>query len=102
MFQASEEKIAIETNLMGGGAHIKVESEEFSDANYDQANCSGTRWITICLSTVFMLQFLCYRFYCCFYNYFIDFICIPINYGGFYLAVFTCFLCSRRRDGIRL
>ena len=35
-----------------GEADIKEESEEFWDANDDQANYLGTRWI-ICLSIVF-------------------------------------------------
>ena len=87
MFQASDENIDIRTNLIRE-ADIKEESEEFCDANDDQANCSGTRWIVICLSTVFML----YRFYCCFYNLFHDYISIPIKYGSLYLAVFMCVL----------
>ena len=41
MFQA-DEKIAIEMNLIGE-ADIKVDSEEFCDANGDQANYDGNR-----------------------------------------------------------
>ena len=59
-FQASDDKIAMEMILIGE-ADIKVNSEEFYDANDDQANFDGMRWIFICLSTVLML----YRFYCC-------------------------------------
>ena len=97
LFQASDEKIAIEMILIEE-ADIKVESEEFCDAKDDQANYNGTRWNIICLSTVLML----YRFYCCFYILFHVYICIPIKYGSLYSAVFMCFLCSRRRNGIRL
>ena len=82
-----------------GEAHIKVDSEEFCDANdQDQANYDGMRWIIICSSAVLML----YRFYCCFYDLFYDYIFIAIKYGSLYSAVFMCFLCSRRRNGIRL
>ena len=49
-------------------ADIKVDSEEFCDANDDQASYDGTRWIIICLSTIFML----YIFYCCFYTFLIN------------------------------
>ena len=52
--------------ILIGEADIKVDSEEFCDANDDQANYDGMWWIIICLSTVFKL----YRFYCCFYNWF--------------------------------
>ena len=58
MFQASDEKIAIEMNLIGE-ADIKVDSEELCDANDDQANDDGTWWIIICLHTALML----YRFW---------------------------------------
>ena len=44
----------MELNLIGQ-ADIKVDPEEFCDANEDQANYDGTRWIFICSSTVFML-----------------------------------------------
>ena len=52
MFQASDEKIAVEMNLVGE-SDIKVDSEEFCEANDDQANDDqanndGTRWIIIC------------------------------------------------------
>ena len=63
LFQASDEKIAIEMNLIGE-ADIKVDSEEFYDVNDEQANYDGMRWIIICSSTVMMV----YGFYCCFYN----------------------------------
>ena len=63
MFQAPDGKIDIETKLIGD-ADIKVESEEFCDENDEQVNYDGTRWIIICLSTVFMLYGFCY----CFYN----------------------------------
>ena len=53
-FQASDKKIAMELNLIGE-AYIKVDPEEFCDANEDQANYDGTRWIIICSSTGFML-----------------------------------------------
>ena len=46
-FQASDEKTSMEMNLIGE-ADIKVDSEEFYDANDDQANCDGMRWIIIC------------------------------------------------------
>ena len=59
MFQASDEKVAMDMNLIGED-DIKVDSEEFCDANDDQANYDGTRLIIICLSTVHMP----YRFYC--------------------------------------
>ena len=39
-FQASDEKIAIEMSLIGE-EDIKVDSEEFCDANDDQANYDG-------------------------------------------------------------
>ena len=97
LFQSPDEKTALEINLVGE-SHIKVESEEFCEANDDQANNDGTRWINICLSAVLML----YRFYCCFYNLFHDYIFIHIKYESFYPAVCMCFLCSRRRNGIRL
>ena len=84
--------------ILIGEADIKVESEEFCDAKDDQANYNGTRWNIICLSTVLML----YKFYCFFYNLFYVYIFIPIKYGSLYSAVFMCFLCSRRRNGIRL
>ena len=64
LFQASDEKIAIEINLIGE-ANMKVDSEEFCDANDNQINYDGTRWINFRWFTVFMF----YRFYCCFYNY---------------------------------
>ena len=83
LFQASDEKIEIEMILIRE-ADIKVDSEEFCDANDDQTNYEGMRWIIICFSTVFML----YRFYCCFYNLFYDYIFIPIKYGSLYSAVF--------------
>ena len=57
LFQASNENIDIGTNLFEE-VDIKEESEKFCDTYDDQANYSGTRWIVICLSTVFML----YRF----------------------------------------
>ena len=57
-------------------SEIKVDSEEFSDANDDQANYNGTRWIIICSSTVLML----YRFDCCFYYLFHDYVSILIKY----------------------
>ena len=62
LIQASDEKIAMEMNLIGE-ADIKVDSEEFCDANEDQANYDGMRWIIIHLSTVLMT----YIFYCCFF-----------------------------------
>ena len=37
----------MEMNLIGE-ADIKVDSEEFCDANDDQANYDGMRWIIIC------------------------------------------------------
>ena len=40
MFQASDEKIAVEMNIIGE-ADIKVDSEELSHANDDQANYDG-------------------------------------------------------------
>ena len=64
MIQASDEKIAAEMNLIGE-ANIKVESEEFCDANEDQANYEGMRWIIICFSTILVL----YRFYYLFQDY---------------------------------
>ena len=62
LIQASDEKIAMEMNLIGE-ADIKVDSEEFCDAKDDQANYDGMRWIIIRLSTVLMP----YRFYCYFF-----------------------------------
>ena len=60
LFQTSDEKIAIGMNLIRE-ADIKVESEEFCDANDDQPYYDGMRWIIIiCLSTILIL----YRFYC--------------------------------------
>ena len=47
----------MEMNLIGE-AHIKVDPEEFCDANDDQANYDGTRWIIICLSTGFIVAFI--------------------------------------------
>ena len=64
----------MEMNLIGE-AGIKLDSEEFSDANDDQANHDGTRWIIICLSTVVKL----YRFYCCSYNLLQDYIFITFT-----------------------
>ena len=54
LFQASDEKIEIEMILIRE-ADIKVDSEEFCDANDGQANCDGMREIIICSSTVLML-----------------------------------------------
>ena len=59
LFQTSDEKIAIGMNLIRE-ADIKVESEEFCDEEFDQANNDGNRWTIICLSTILVL----YRFYC--------------------------------------
>ena len=42
MFQTSDEKIAMEMNLIGE-ADIKDESEEFCDANDEKGNYDGTR-----------------------------------------------------------
>ena len=56
LFQASDEKIAMEMNLIGE-ADIKVDSEEFCNVNDDQANNDGNRWIIICLSRVVMLNY---------------------------------------------
>ena len=61
MFQASDDKIAVEMSQIEE-ADIKVDSEELSDANDDQTNYDGTRWIIICLSTVYLLN----RFFCLF------------------------------------
>ena len=97
LFQASDEKIAIEMNQIGE-ADVKVDSEDFCDVNDDQANNDGNRWIIICLSRILML----YWFYCCFYNLFYEYVFISIIYGSLYSAVFMCFLCCRRRNGIRL
>ena len=47
LFQASDEKIAMEMNLIRE-TDIKVDSEKFCDANDDQANYDGARWIIIC------------------------------------------------------
>ena len=47
LFQASDEKIGIGMNLIGE-AEIKVESEEFCDEEFDQANNDGNRWTIIC------------------------------------------------------
>ena len=55
--QASTEKIAIEMSPIEE-TDIKVDSEEFCDANDDQANYDGTRWIIICLSTGFIVAFI--------------------------------------------
>ena len=41
----------MEMNLIGE-EDIKVETEELRDTNVDQATCSGTQWIIICLSPV--------------------------------------------------
>ena len=76
MFQASDEKIATEMILVGE-ADIKVDSEEFCDADDDQANFDGMRWIIICSSAVLML----FRFYCCFYNLIHHYILIYIKYA---------------------
>ena len=62
LFQVSDEKIAMEMNLIEE-ADIKVDSEEFCDSNDNQANNDGMRWIIILLSTVLMP----YRFYCYFF-----------------------------------
>ena len=74
MFQASDEKFAVEMSPIEE-ADIKVDFEELSDANDDQVNYDGTRWIVICLSAVFMLH----RFYCCFFNLFRDYNFIPVT-----------------------
>ena len=50
MFQASDEKIAMEMDLVGE-ADIKVESEEFCDADDDQANYNGTIIIYYIINT---------------------------------------------------
>ena len=81
-FQTSDEKTAIEMSLIGE-VDTKVDSEEFSDANDDQANYNGMRWIIICSSTVLVL----YIFYWCFYNLFYDYIFIPIKCGSLISAV---------------
>ena len=72
MFQSSDEKIAIKPSLIEE-AEIKVENEEFYDENDEQAYYDGTRWIIICLSTVFMLH----RLFGCFHNLFHDYIYVP-------------------------
>ena len=73
MFQLSGEKITMEMNLVGE-ADIKVDSEEFCDANDDQANYNGMRSI---------IDLMLHRFYCCFY----DYIFISIKYRSLYSAV---------------
>ena len=83
LFQSSDKKIAMEMNL-NGEADIKVDSEEFLDANNDQANCDGTMWIIIRFFTVFIMH----TFYCCFYNRFHDYDFIPVKYGSLYLSLF--------------
>ena len=65
MFQASDEKIAMKMNLIGK-ADIKVDSEEFCDANDDQANYDGNRCIIICSFTLLMLYKFNLTFIICF------------------------------------
>ena len=77
MFQPSGEKIAMEMNLVGE-ADIKVDSEEFCDANDDQANYDGMRSI---------IDLMLHRFFCRFYNLFYDYIFISIKYKSLYSAV---------------
>ena len=48
---------------LNGEENIEVDSEEFCDANDDQANYDGMMQITICSSTVLMCLF-----YCCLYD----------------------------------
>ena len=54
--------------ILIGEADIEVDSEEFCDANDDQANYDGNRWIIICLSTVLLfvsaVYFQYYLFVC--------------------------------------
>ena len=69
-----------ETNLIAK-ADIKVDPEEFCQANYE-----GMRWIIICSSTLLM-----YFFYCCFYDLFQDYISIPVKYRFLYSTVFNVF-----------
>ena len=94
LFQASDDKIAMEQNLVGE-EDIKVDSEEFCDANEDQANYDGMRWIII-YSTIVLLMHRCYW---CFYNLFHDYIHFSIKYRSLYATVFDAF--SRRRIAIR-
>ena len=90
MFQETDEGMNVEMVIVK--PEIKVDSEEFSDANDDQANYDGMRWIIVCSFTVSML----YRFYCCFYDLFHDYIFILIKYGSLYLCVF--FLLTQKKS----
>ena len=57
MFQETDEEMNIEMVIVK--SEIKVDSEEFSDANDDQANYDGTRWIIFCSSIVwFYIDFI--------------------------------------------
>ena len=81
MFQKSDKGITNDTNLIAK-ADIEVDSEEFCQENYD-----GKRWIIICSSTVLML----YRFYYCFYNFFMTAFSFLSNMDHFiqlYLSVY--------------
>ena len=76
-----------------GKADIKANSEEFCDANGDQANCNGMERITICSTTFLMLH----KFYRCFYNLFHHYIFISIKYGSLYSAVFVFSLLMQKK-----
>ena len=68
-------------------ADIKVDSEEFCQANYD-----GMKLIIICSSTVLML----YLFYCCFYDLFQDHSSIPIKCRFIYSTLFDVFFMQKK------
>ena len=96
-FQAFDEKIASEMNLIGED-DIKVESKEFCNANDEQANCSGTSWIIICLC-----YFLCsIDFIVCFIICFTTIFAFLSNMDYFIQLYISLIFCSRRRNGIRL
>ena len=77
LFQKSDERMMNETNLIAK-ADIKVDSEEFCQANYD-----GMKLIIICSSTVLMCLFYCYL-----YDLFQDYISIHNKYKFLYSTVF--------------
>ena len=54
LFQETDEGMNNEMNI-DVKADIEVDFEEFCDANNDQANYDGTRWIIICLFKLLML-----------------------------------------------
>ena len=76
MFQETDEGINNEMNVIVK-ADIEVGSKKFCDANDDQANYDGMRWIVICSSDFLML----YIFNVTFFDLLHDYIFINTKCG---------------------